>query len=136
MRLAASKPTSNGEPLRGDPVPSCSDELQTGVETCIQAHRMVPGPMCGVHAGAVPAELNGGVITELTDSSMVVTWDSPNLRETGEPKASYFPYGGGLHGQLPCSTDLILWNNGMPSQEGIDLAFSHVANDNGVELAA
>lgn len=30
----------------------------------------------------------------------------------------YFPAGGGLHGQLT-GTDLILWNNGMPSQEAI-----------------
>ncbi len=37
---------------------------------------------------------------------------------TSMPSA-YFPYGGGLHGQLPNTTDLILWNNGMPSHEGI-----------------
>ena len=88
MRLAAVKPTSNGEPLRGDPVPSCSDELQTGVETCIQAHRMVPGPMCGVHVGEAPAELNGGATTELTDNSMVVAWDSPNLSGNRRTKSS------------------------------------------------
>ena len=28
-------------------------------------------------------------------------------------------YGGGLHGELPTTTDLILWNNGMPSHESI-----------------
>lgn len=31
----------------------------------------------------------------------------------------YFAAGGGLHGQLPNSSDLILWNNGMPSHEGV-----------------
>lgn len=33
--------------------------------------------------------------------------------------SSYFPWGGGLHGQLGGSTDLIFWNNGMPSQAAI-----------------
>jgi len=33
--------------------------------------------------------------------------------------SSYFPWGGGLHGQLGGSTDLIHWDNGMPSQAGI-----------------
>jgi hypothetical protein len=32
---------------------------------------------------------------------------------------AYFPYGGGLHGQLGNQSDLILFNNGMPSQEAI-----------------
>jgi hypothetical protein len=32
--------------------------------------------------------------------------------------SSYFPWGGGLHGQL-ASTELILWNNGMPDHTGI-----------------
>lgn len=31
----------------------------------------------------------------------------------------YFPYGGGLHGQLAGATDLIHWTNGMPSHEAI-----------------
>ncbi len=35
-----------------------------------------------------------------------------------EMPTAYFPYGGGLHGDLE-QTDLILWNNGMPSHEGI-----------------
>lgn len=33
--------------------------------------------------------------------------------------SSYFPWGGGLHGQLGGSTDLIHWNNGMPDHSGI-----------------
>jgi len=33
--------------------------------------------------------------------------------------SSYFPYGGGLHGQIGRQTDLILWNNGMPTQAAI-----------------
>lgn len=37
---------------------------------------------------------------------------------TSMPTA-YFPYGGGLHGQLGNQSDLILFNNGMPSHEGI-----------------
>jgi hypothetical protein len=37
---------------------------------------------------------------------------------TSMPTA-YFPYGGGLHGDLGGTTDLIHWNNGMPSHEGI-----------------
>lgn len=31
----------------------------------------------------------------------------------------YFPAGGGLHGDLGGSTDLLWWNNGMPGQESI-----------------
>lgn len=33
--------------------------------------------------------------------------------------SSYFPWGGGLHGDLGGVTDLILWNNGMPDHTGI-----------------
>ena len=54
------KPTSNGEALSGNPVPRCSDELQNGVETCVTPQRMAPADKHGVHAGEVPAELNGG----------------------------------------------------------------------------
>lgn len=32
---------------------------------------------------------------------------------------SYFPYGGGLSGQLGGATDLVLWNNGTPDHTGI-----------------
>lgn len=31
----------------------------------------------------------------------------------------YFPMGGGLHGDLGAASDLILWNNGMPSHSSI-----------------
>ena len=44
------------------------------------------------------------------------------LAETTSPRASARcnkRYGGGLHGELPTTTDLILWNNGMPSHESI-----------------
>jgi len=37
---------------------------------------------------------------------------------TSMPSA-YFPYGGGLHGDLGGATDLIHWNNGMPDHTGI-----------------
>lgn len=37
---------------------------------------------------------------------------------TSMPTA-YFPYGGGLHGDMGGSTDLIHWNNGMPDNAGI-----------------
>jgi hypothetical protein len=33
--------------------------------------------------------------------------------------SAYFPYGGGLHGDLGGATDLIHWNNGMPDHTGI-----------------
>jgi len=33
--------------------------------------------------------------------------------------SSYFPWGGGLHGDMGGATDLILWNNGMPDHAGI-----------------
>ncbi len=33
--------------------------------------------------------------------------------------SSYFPYGGGLHGSLGGATDIIHWDNGMPSHSGI-----------------
>lgn len=32
---------------------------------------------------------------------------------------AYFPYGGGLHGDLGGATNLIYWNNGTPDQAGI-----------------
>lgn len=37
---------------------------------------------------------------------------------TSMPSA-YFPYGGGLHGDMGGATDLIHWNNGMPDHTGI-----------------
>jgi hypothetical protein len=33
--------------------------------------------------------------------------------------STYFPWGGGLHGDLGGSTDIILWNNGTPDHAGI-----------------
>lgn len=33
--------------------------------------------------------------------------------------SSYFPYGGGLHGDLAGATDLIHWDNGMPDHTGV-----------------
>lgn len=33
--------------------------------------------------------------------------------------SSYFPWGGGLHGDIGGTTDLIHWNNGTPDQAGI-----------------
>lgn len=33
--------------------------------------------------------------------------------------SSYFPWGGGLHGDIGGATDLIHWNNGMPDHAGI-----------------
>lgn len=49
-----------GKPLkRGNPVPSCGDKLQKGVETRREAQQMALGPNCGVVAGAVPVSLNG-----------------------------------------------------------------------------
>jgi hypothetical protein len=33
--------------------------------------------------------------------------------------SSYFPYGGGLHGDLAGATDLIHWTNGMPGHDAI-----------------
>lgn len=33
--------------------------------------------------------------------------------------SSYFPWGGGLHGDIGGSTDLIQWNNGTPNHAGI-----------------
>jgi hypothetical protein len=40
------------------------------------------------------------------------------LSITSMPSA-YFPYGGGLHGDLAGATDLIHWDNGMPDHTGI-----------------
>jgi hypothetical protein len=37
---------------------------------------------------------------------------------TSMPTA-YFPYGGGLHGDMGGNTDMIHWNNGMPDHSGI-----------------
>ena len=33
--------------------------------------------------------------------------------------SAYFPYGGGLHGDMGGLTDLIHWNNGLPDHTGI-----------------
>ena len=83
------------------------------------------GPVTGAAFAAV---LNGQGIGDVNDVHRLnwqaeeqLLWSygaGDKFSLTSMPSA-YFPYGGGLHGQLPCSTDLILWNNGMPSQEGI-----------------
>jgi hypothetical protein len=83
------------------------------------------GPVTGA---AFQAVLNGQAIGDVNDVHRLnwqaeeqLLWSygaGDKFSLTSMPSA-YFPYGGGLHGQLPCSTDLILWNNGMPSQEGI-----------------
>jgi hypothetical protein len=85
-------------------------------------------PLAGGGGAAFAAILNGQAVGDPNDVHRLhwqaeeqLLWSygaGDKFSITSMPSA-YFPYGGGLHGQLPASTDLILWNNGMPSHEGI-----------------
>lgn len=77
---------------------------------------------------AFAAALNGNAVGDTNDvyrlhwqAEEQLLWSygaGDKFSITSMPSA-YFPYGGGLSGDLGGSTDLIHWNNGMPSHEGI-----------------
>jgi hypothetical protein len=78
-------------------------------------------------APAFAAALNGSAIGSpqdvhrlyfQTEEQLVWDFGAGEKDSIRSMPTAYFPYGGGLHGQLE-QTDLILWNNGMPSHEGI-----------------
>jgi hypothetical protein len=72
--------------------------------------------------------LNGSTIGDVRDvyrlhwqSSEQLLWSfgaGDKFSITSMPTA-YFPYGGGLHGDMGGVTDLIHWNNGLPDHTGI-----------------
>lgn len=74
------------------------------------------------------ASLNGNAVGNIEDvhrlywqASEQLLWSfgaGEKFSITSMPSA-YFSYGGGLHGDLGGATDLILWNNGMPSHQSI-----------------
>lgn len=82
----------------------------------------------GAQEGNAVALLNGSVPGDTRDvhrlyfqASEQLLWtfgagDKPSLSSM---PSSYFPWGGGLHGDLGGATDLIHWDNGMPDHAGI-----------------
>lgn len=74
----------------------------------------------GLMNGSVPGDVRD-VHRLYFQASEQLLWtfgagDKPSLSSM---PSSYFPWGGGLHGQLGGSTDLIHWDNGMPDHAGI-----------------
>lgn len=72
--------------------------------------------------------LNGQAIGNITDvhrlywqAAEAILWSfgAGDKFSISSMPSAYFPYGGGLHGQVGGGTDILLWNNGMPSHEGI-----------------
>jgi hypothetical protein len=73
-----------------------------------------------ITVGSAPASIQD-VHRLYWQSSEQLLWSfgtGQKLSFTSMP-SSYFPYGGGLHGSLGGATDLIHWDNGMPSHSGI-----------------
>lgn len=74
------------------------------------------------------AALNGNAIGNVNDvyrlhwqaeEQLLWSYGAGDKFSLSSMPSAYFPYGGGLHGDMGGVTDLIHWNNGMPSQEGI-----------------
>ena len=84
--------------------------------------------IAAANEAAAVALLNGSVPGDTLDvhrlyfqSSEQLLWtfgagDKPSLSSM---PSSYFPWGGGLHGDLGGAPDLIHWDNGTPDQSGI-----------------
>jgi len=71
-------------------------------------------------AGSVPGDIHD-VHRLYHQASEQLLWtfgagEKPSLKSM---PSSYFPWGGGLHGDIGGSTDLIHWNNGTPDHSGI-----------------
>ncbi len=81
-------------------------------------------------SAAFAAALNGQAIGNVNDvyrlhwqAEEQLLWSygaGDKFSITSMPTA-YFPYGGGLHGDLGGTTDLIHWNNGIPSNDNASL---------------
>lgn len=74
----------------------------------------------GILDGSVPGDIRD-VHRLYWQASEALLWSfgtGEKFSMTSMP-SSYFPWGGGLHGDIGGSTDLILWNNGTPDQAGI-----------------
>ena len=54
-----------------------------------------------------------------TEESLLWSFGTGDKFSISSMPTSYFPYGGGLSGDLGGATDLILWNNGTPDHAGI-----------------
>lgn len=72
--------------------------------------------------------LNGQAIANITDvhrmywqAAEAILWSfgAGDKFSLSSMPSVYFPYGGGLHGQVGGGSDILLWNNGMPTQEAI-----------------
>lgn len=71
-------------------------------------------------AGSVPADYHD-VHRNYWQASEQLLWSfgaGDKFSLTSMP-SSYFPWGGGLHGDIGGTTDLIHWDNGMPDHAGI-----------------
>lgn len=85
-------------------------------------------PTAAANSAAFAALLNGNAVGGINDvyrlhwqAEEQLLWSfgaGDKFSITSMPTA-YFPYGGGLHGDFGSTTDLIHWNNGMPSHDGI-----------------
>lgn len=82
----------------------------------------------GANDAAAVALLNGSVPGSYEDvhrlywqASESLFWDfgAGDKNSLRSMPSSYFPWGGGLHGDLGGVTDLIHWDNGMPDHAGI-----------------
>lgn len=74
----------------------------------------------GIMDGSVPGDIRD-VHRLYWQASEALLWSfgtGEKFSMTSMP-SSYFPWGGGLSGDIGGSTDLILWNNGTPDQAGI-----------------
>lgn len=80
------------------------------------------------NAAAFAQALNGQAIGDVndvyrlhwqTEEQLLWSYGAGDKFSITSMPSAYFPYGGGLHGDLGGTTDLIHWNNGMPSHEGI-----------------
>jgi hypothetical protein len=74
----------------------------------------------GVMDGSVPGSIRD-VYRLYWQASEALLWSfgtGEKFSLTSMP-SSYFPWGGGLHGDIGGSTDLIHWNNGSPNHAGI-----------------
>ncbi len=79
-------------------------------------------------SAAFAAALNGNAVGNVLDvyrlhwqaeEQMLWSYGAGDKFSITSMPTAYFPYGGGLHGDMGGTTDLIHWNNGMPSHEGI-----------------
>jgi len=80
---AVVKSISNGEHSLSQSRAELDGNVERGVETCTESHRVVAGTKCSTVAGAEPALLNGGRETRAGRSSIESRRYSPILQVTG-----------------------------------------------------